>query len=96
MVYHWEDKFLAQDPLSKFKKYSQINAQVRRRFEEASDHGHPVNEISLRQWALEATDSIRHPQVNFKEGGHRLSKFKKGNRIVDRRITIVVSRANMD
>lgn len=72
-----------------------INKAVRERFSCARDNGLTIHEIHLRVWALEANDAQgEHKIADFVASHHWLVNFKAWNKIVSRKITKVVSRAN--
>ena len=73
----------------------QNNEHVRRRFEQARDHGLPVLKIHLRMWAGERNDAFSNKILHFKASRHWLTNFKHKNRIVARRITKIVSRTSI-
>lgn len=88
--YLWKQQILEGG--TKFDKFNIVDNAVISRFHEARKEFKCVKDIHLRQWAIQASQSFRDSNFNFKASRNWTANFKLRHSIVSRKITKLISR----
>jgi len=91
-LYRWAKHVDASG--SRTDKWEEIRKSTFQEFEKAIEIGGSIHDVDIQQWAMEAAVQVGLP--DFKACNTWVSKFKTMNRIWSRKITKLVSRANLE